>query len=267
MAIFDEMNPSGMAGGSGLPWVWPGLQSAYDGREMGPDRGTHFAFDASGRFIVNLNDETGWSNFTSSGSVNDNQWHMLCATVDRDSELSIYIDGSPDISYNPSGRDGDLSTNGSVFIGGHKFSPSSHFHGVLDDLRMYEGVIDPVRIELLYQAGLEGALCPEQASTVDDEGGEVAEILHFAEQNFPNPFQPATTIRFVLPDGGPVELVVLDVGGRRVRTLASASMDRGQHEVVWDGSDDFGKRLPGGIYFWRLSSGGRETSRKMIMLE
>lgn len=179
----------------------------------------------------------------------------------------IYIDGALDAIYDPSVRDGDLTANGPTFIGGHKLSSSLHFRGVLDDLRLYEGVLDPTTIEHLYEAGLEGVLCPENASDLGVDSNEVTEFVYQTEPNFPNPFQPETTIRFALDSVGPVDLVVLDVSGRRVRTLLSTTMEPGEHNVVWDGTDDSGRRLSGGIYFWRLSSDGRTLSRKMIMIE
>ncbi|MFO7654616.1 MAG: FG-GAP-like repeat-containing protein [Candidatus Krumholzibacteriia bacterium] len=85
-------------------------------------------------------------------------------------------------------------------------------------------------------------------------------------QNFPNPFNPATSIIFELPRAGRVDLAVYGLDGRRVRTLlAEAPHGAGRHEVIWDGADDAGRRVASGTYFYRLRSGDRMASRKMIL--
>lgn len=71
----------------------------------------------------------------------------------------------------------------------------------------------------------------------------------------PNPFNPATTIRFELPYAGPVRLEVFDVAGRLVRTLFGASLPQGSHEVVWDGRDNAGREVGSATYLARLEFG------------
>jgi hypothetical protein len=93
------------------------------------------------------------------------------------------------------------------------------------------------------------------------------ESLVFAlGQNRPNPFGADTRIRFALPEPGRVSLSVYDVTGRRVRTLVDGPRPAGRHDVTWDGRTDSGERVSSGVYFYRLSSGGREAERKMIRL-
>jgi hypothetical protein len=86
-------------------------------------------------------------------------------------------------------------------------------------------------------------------------------------QNHPNPFNPTTTISFVLAERGLVELSVFDVKGKRVRTLASATLPAGAGQVTWDGRDDGGTPVGSGIYFYRLTSAGRQLTRKMLLLK
>lgn len=78
----------------------------------------------------------------------------------------------------------------------------------------------------------------------------------------PNPFNPQTVIRLSLPESGTVSLDVHDVRGRRVRTLLRGDQPKGEREIVWDGTDDADRRLPGGMYLIRLAypqDGRRET--------
>jgi hypothetical protein len=79
------------------------------------------------------------------------------------------------------------------------------------------------------------------------------------EQNAPNPFNPSTTIRFVLPEAGRVRLIVYDVTGRVVRTLANVQRNAGAHAVVWNGRDDVGRAAASGVYVYRLTWTGAES--------
>ncbi len=87
------------------------------------------------------------------------------------------------------------------------------------------------------------------------------------DQNRPNPFTPGTTIAFRLPRAGEVILEVIDVGGRRVQTLASGPLGEGEHTYVWDGTDQSGRRVAAGTYFYRLRGDGEELSRKMVLVQ
>lgn len=82
-------------------------------------------------------------------------------------------------------------------------------------------------------------------------------------QNYPNPFNPHTTIEFALQTAAPVSLDVYDVLGASVRSiLQNVSMLVGPHQVLFDAGD-----LPSGIYLYRLSVGGRTSTKKMLLLK
>ena len=87
------------------------------------------------------------------------------------------------------------------------------------------------------------------------------------EQNHPNPFNPTTTIPFNLDAHQKVELTVFDAGGRRVATLVNVELDAGPHAVEWDGTDDLGRAVVSGVYFYRLTAGGVEQTKKMMLLK
>jgi hypothetical protein len=75
--------------------------------------------------------------------------------------------------------------------------------------------------------------------------------------NWPNPFNPRTTLRFDLPAAGRVRLEVYDVRGRLVGSLVDAELPAGRHEAVWDGRDSEGRAMASGTYAARLRAGGR----------
>ncbi|MBU8871169.1 MAG: S8 family serine peptidase [Gemmatimonadales bacterium] len=86
-------------------------------------------------------------------------------------------------------------------------------------------------------------------------------------QNHPNPFNPATTIKFNVVREGNVDLAVYDLSGRRVKTLVSGTRSEGEHSISWDGTDNSGSRVPSGMFFYRFVSGGETISRKMTLLK
>ena len=86
-------------------------------------------------------------------------------------------------------------------------------------------------------------------------------------QNFPNPFNPATSIAFTLPRDLHVELTVHDLRGRLVRTVSSARMIAGVHEIRFDGNGDDGRRLASGTYVYRLMAGAELVARKLTMVK
>jgi hypothetical protein len=88
-------------------------------------------------------------------------------------------------------------------------------------------------------------------------------------QNFPNPFNPTTTLSFTVPaDAGRVTLTVYGVTGQVVRTLVDADgLPAGPHSAVWDGTDADGRAVSSGVYFARLSAAGRTLSTKMALLK
>ena len=85
--------------------------------------------------------------------------------------------------------------------------------------------------------------------------------------NFPNPFNPATTIQYALPQAADVELTVYNVIGQPVRTLVAEYQSAGRYAVEWDATDDSGHSLSSGMYFYRLQAGEefREV-KKMLLL-
>lgn len=85
-------------------------------------------------------------------------------------------------------------------------------------------------------------------------------------QNYPNPFNPVTTISFSLSTGGQAKLTVYNVTGQRIRTLFNEHRESGRQVVSWDGSNDAGRPVSSGIYFYRLRAGSFESVRKMVLL-
>ncbi len=86
-------------------------------------------------------------------------------------------------------------------------------------------------------------------------------------QNFPNPFNPATSIRFDLKDAGIVDIAVYNLLGQKVKTLVNGDLTAGYHDVVWNGTDNHGAQVGAGVYIYSLSSEHFNQTRKMILLK
>jgi hypothetical protein len=83
----------------------------------------------------------------------------------------------------------------------------------------------------------------------------------------PNPFNPATTIRFGLAQPAWTTVVIVDLAGRQVRTLAGEFLTAGPHEVVWDGRDDADLPSPAGVYLAVATSGGQRASTRLALVK
>ncbi len=85
--------------------------------------------------------------------------------------------------------------------------------------------------------------------------------------NIPNPFNPATKIKYELPEAGFVKLAVYDISGREVSLLTNEFKVAGQYEVVFNSLNDQGNSLSSGVYFYKLESKGLSLTKRMILIK
>ena len=123
-----------------------------------------------------------------------------------------------------------------------------------------------VSLDGIYLAGADGSLIETVARTNASEvkviPGEFA--LH---QNFPNPFNPSTEIRFDLPEAGKVNLAIYNLMGQKIRTLSSGEMTPGYHAIVWDGTNDMGSQVATGMYFYAIQTSEFQATKKMLFMK
>ena len=84
--------------------------------------------------------------------------------------------------------------------------------------------------------------------------------------NYPNPFNPYTWISFTLPQDDHIRLEIYNLQGQRIRVLVEGNYTKGFHRVQWDGTDDLGRTVPAGVYYYRLISSQRIQTRKMVFM-
>ena len=85
--------------------------------------------------------------------------------------------------------------------------------------------------------------------------------------NYPNPFNPSTTIAFNLPRTANVRLRVHDLRGHLIATVVEGSLPAGRHTTLWDGRDNQGRGVASGTFFYRLETGGQVWTKKMLLLK
>jgi hypothetical protein len=87
------------------------------------------------------------------------------------------------------------------------------------------------------------------------------------QHNYPNPFNPATTIRYELKVTSPVSLMVYDITGQLVRSLVAAEQPAGRYSISWDGLSAAGVQVASGVYLYELRAGSFRSTRKMLLMK
>jgi len=86
--------------------------------------------------------------------------------------------------------------------------------------------------------------------------------------NYPNPFNPRTTISFSIPQDSEVNLSIYNITGQKVKTLADDEYEKGFHKLIWDGKNSFGKEVSSGVYMYKLKVDGKTKAvKKCLMLK
>jgi len=104
-----------------------------------------------------------------------------------------------------------------------------------------------------------------EASSIEDLRTRIADYHLF--NNYPNPFNPSTTISFSMPSAEDVTLSIYNNVGRKVRTLVSGMMSEGRHSIQWDGRNENGIAAPSGVYYYELTSSQGVMRNKMVLLK
>jgi hypothetical protein len=85
--------------------------------------------------------------------------------------------------------------------------------------------------------------------------------------NYPNPFNPSTTIAFSIPEPGAVKLTIYNLKGQQVKEILNGDLPKGHHKAIWDGKDSHNRSVSSGIYCIRLESGGKVSTRKAMLMK
>lgn len=109
--------------------------------------------------------------------------------------------------------------------------------------------------------------CYAATAVEESEASETPRFRSELFQNAPNPFNPETNIRYTVSRRGPVTIDIFNVNGARVRTLVEKTHEAGAYSARWNGTDDSGRPVASGVYFYQLRAGGFVDSKKLILLK
>lgn len=234
---------------------------------------------------IDLADDTP---IVAAGDFNLVGWRQQLDTIltgDIQDEGQFGPDHAPD--WDGSGFDLPLSTHTDRRIGATWRNDFSSFYpGILDFVFVTQSVVDLGRDFILDTRSMPPARLTNfglQASDSEIASDHTPRVLDLAFTTVtdapvaasratlhpaaPNPFNPSTRLAFTLARAGRVELDVIDVAGRHVRSLLDGRRTAGDHAVMWDGRDDGGRPVASGVYTVRLRTDGAVETRKIALVE
>jgi len=159
----------------------------------------------------------------------------------------------------PSVSDGNVSIS-SMFAG-------ENFSGSFTIGFKNRGINNRINIEVTNALVADNQFDVSQIKDLTSATLKAMPTVYALSKNFPNPFNPTTTIEYALPSSGKVDLVVYNMTGQKVRTLVSETKTAGFFKVVWDGRNDTGETVASGLYFYKLVSGKFNKIEKMTLVK
>jgi len=193
----------------------------------------------------------GEASCTGQEDVDDQMWHFIVGTYSSVSEkIVIYIDAilsdttsySDLIYYTPEPRNQI----------GRTLDGEDYFHGVIDEIRIYNRELLQADVIALY----------DDYTSVEENSMLGVIINYLLYNNYPNPFNPSTKIKYQIPEECFVTIKIYDVLGNDIATLVNEEKPAGSYEVEFDGSN-----LPSGIYFYILRTGSFVETKKMVLMK
>ncbi len=185
-----------------------------------------------------------------------NEWNFVAISVNQDSSTIIFVvdDSVVTLPYTEiySGE-----SPSAIWIGAQNRygSITSPFKGIIDDIRIYHNCLTIIDIDSLYHAGG----WPINNFVEDDKN----QIEFFKLQNnYPNPFNPTTTIGYTLSERTDVLITIYDLLGKEITTLVSEIQDAGFKSVQWNATN-----VASGVYFYQITAGDFVQTRKMVLLK
>jgi len=206
------------------------------------------------KILVEPSDGTDRIDITSpENTFEESLWNHFAITADRVGGLiDLYLNGER-VNLTSETTAG-FQTTRSLFIGAMPPGNVYNWQGMIDDVRVYEGVLSEDEIS--------ATMNPETAVREPAPHAGAGPDGFRLMQNRPNPFNPTTRLSYFLPQSGAVTLKVFDQRGRLVAVLAEGMQNAGIHET-----DFRPENMSGGIYYCRLQAGGHNQTVKMLYVK
>ena len=129
------------------------------------------------------------------------------------------------------------------------------------DTLMFNLITDPVN--MLPQLAPDGNYCPSNVGIK-----KITNVISFQIlPNYPNPFNPITTLRYDLPEDAMVNITIYDMMGRQVKTLINDQQTAGYRSTQWNATNDADSPVSAGIYLYMIQAGDFRQTKKMVLLK
>jgi hypothetical protein len=119
----------------------------------------------------------------------------------------------------------------------------------------------------VFDGGWESDMSDDAVVDHTDNGNILKPEETMLSGNFPNPFNPTTTISFTTKEAGHVSINIFNMKGQLVRTLVNENLDAAYHSSVWNGKDNSSKTVSSGIYFYKMKASNYTATKKMILMK
>ncbi len=191
--------------------------------------------------------------------------------------LEIELGGvTPDTGYDHINITGNANLNGTLnisLIDGFVPAPGDSFiilttTGTVSD--SFVTILKPTGVEIDVQINSDNVTVRVVSVTAIETSEIVYNIIpdNFKlNQNFPNPFNPTTTIRYGLPKAAKVQLSIYDMLGRKIVTLVNEIEQAGFHHVDWNGKTSNGSQVSSGTYIYQIETEAQVIQRKMLLMK
>jgi hypothetical protein len=251
----DPLINFGIRGFSILLWIRPNihqdavwLSKGFNPSMLGQSGGYQICHE-NNEVVFRVND----GEIESEIAIADSQyvsgsWTHLAAVRDRiTGELSLFTNGI--LSGKAEDRTYNLSQDENLYLGTDA-TQTHYYNGSIDDVRLYNYVLASDEIYTVYQ---------EVLTNIDQTTGP--EKYHMMLVNYPNPFNPTTTVSYSVPEHGQVSLKVLNLQGQTVYQLVDTFQPAGDYQVCLRGDE-----MESGIYIIKLAAAGKIKTKKTVLL-
>jgi purine nucleosidase len=213
---------------------WFGLWKSANGNKF------HFRWGNGGNTTSDFN-----------ATISADSWYHVAGTYDEFGKIArLYLNGNLDkVIQN---ADAPMAAISEMRIG-LNMDNNEEFLGIIDDLRIYNRVLDDAEIKELLTF----------TSVNEKNGSNLKSIpVAYALSNYPNPFNPVTTIHYSIPTDSHVKIDIFDITGHNLKNLVDKNTRAGVYSILFDGTD-----VSSGVYFYCLSTGKYQITRKMVLIK
>ena len=103
--------------------------------------------------------------------------------------------------------------------------------------------------------------------SVEENNNVLIPTMHTLLDNYPNPFNPSTSITFGLSNSAPAKIIIFNLVGQKIKTFDLKNLTAGFHTIKWDGTDFEGQAVSAGMYFFQLQTPEMIKTKRMVLLK